>query len=261
MRVVALDGDVFEVEGVELGDGGVERERRERPRLTGELEPGLLDVVGVEVCVAQRVHEVADLETSHLGNHVREQGVGGDVERHAEEDVGAALVELAGQPALGDVELEHRVAGRQRHLRDVGDVPRADDVPAAVGVAPDLLDDLGDLVDVPTVRGRPRAPLVAVDRPEVAVVVGPLVPDRDAAVLEPLDVGVASEEPQQLGEDRPGVHLLRGDQREALAQVESHLVAEDALRPGAGAVVLLGAGVEDQLEEVEVLPHARDPTP
>ena len=27
-------------------------------------------------------------------------------ERHAEEDVGAALVELAGQPALRDVELE-----------------------------------------------------------------------------------------------------------------------------------------------------------
>ena len=98
--------------------------------------------------------------------------------------------------------------------RDVRDVPGADDVPAAVGVGPDLLDDLGDLVDVAAVGRRPGAPLVAVDRAEVAVLVGPLVPDRDAAVLQPLDVRVAAEEPQQLGEDRPGVDLLGGHQRE-----------------------------------------------
>ena len=108
------------------------------------------------------------------------------------------------------------MAGRERHLRDVGDVPGADDVAAAVGVAADLLDDLRDLVDVPAVRSRPAAPLVAVDRPEVAVLVGPLVPDRDATVLQPLHVGVAAQEPQQLREHRPGVDLLRGDQREAL---------------------------------------------
>ena len=96
------------------------------------------------------------------------------------------------------------------------------------GSGADLLDDLRDLVDVPAVGRRPRAPLVAVDRPEVAVGVGPLVPDRDAAVLEPLDVGVAAQEPQQLGEHRPGVDLLGGDQREPLGEVEAHLVAEHA---------------------------------
>ena len=117
------------------------------------------------------------------------------------------------------------------------------------------VDDLRDLVDVAPVRGRPGAPLVAVDRTEVAVLVGPLVPDRDAAVLEPLDVGVAAQEPQQLGEDRAGVHLLGRDQREAGGEVEPHLVAEDAAGPGAGAVALLDAVVEDPGEEVEVLLH------
>ena len=63
--------------------------------VAGQLEPGLVEVVEVEVRVAQRVHEVADLEAGHLGDHVGEQGVGRDVERHAEEDVGGALVELA----------------------------------------------------------------------------------------------------------------------------------------------------------------------
>src|SRR5690349_24579711 len=45
---------------------------------------------------------------------------------------------------------------------------------------------------------RPRPPLHAVDGPEITRGVGPLVPDRDAVVLEPLDVGVASEEPEEL---------------------------------------------------------------
>jgi hypothetical protein len=92
-------------------------------------------VVAVEVGVAERVHEVADLQPGHLRDHVREQRVGRDVERHAEEHVGGALVELAAEPSgpafrrRGHVELEQRVAGGERHLRDVGDVPGRDDVP------------------------------------------------------------------------------------------------------------------------------------
>ena len=54
---------------------------------------------------------------------------------HAEEDVGAALVELAGEPAVGDVELEQRVARRQRHRVDVRHVPGADDEAPRVGIA------------------------------------------------------------------------------------------------------------------------------
>jgi hypothetical protein len=59
-----------------------------------------------------------------LRDHQRQQRVRGDIERHAEEDVGAALVELARQPAVGHVELEQRVAGRSA-IFEVGHVPRA----------------------------------------------------------------------------------------------------------------------------------------
>ena len=124
-----------------------------------------------------------------------------------------------------------------------------------VGVAAQVVDQLRDLVDVLAGRRGPRAPLVAVDRSEVAVGVGPLVPDRDAAVLQPLHVGVAAEEPQQLGEDRPGVDLLGGDQREAGGQVEAHLVAEDGAGAGAGPIALLDPLVEDPVEEIEVDLH------
>ena len=104
---------------------------------------------------------------------------------------------------------------------------------------------------------RPGPPLVAVDRAEVAGVVGPLVPDRDAALLQPAHVGVAAQEPQQLADDRAHVQLLGRDDREALGQVEAHLVAEHAARAGAGAVGLVDAVRQDVVEEVEVLPHAR----
>src|SRR3712207_4722760 len=57
VRVVALDRDVLEVERVELGDRRVQPQGRQRPRLAGQLEPRLLEVVGVEVGVAEGVHE------------------------------------------------------------------------------------------------------------------------------------------------------------------------------------------------------------
>ena len=73
--------------------------------------------------VAEGVDELAGLQAGDLRHHHGQQRIGGDVERHAEEDVGGALVELAGELAVGDVELEQAVAGRQRLLVDVGRVP------------------------------------------------------------------------------------------------------------------------------------------
>ena len=64
------------------------------------------------MAISPRPDELVRLIAADLGHHQGEQRIGGDVERHPEKDVGAALVELAGEPALGDVELEERVAGR-----------------------------------------------------------------------------------------------------------------------------------------------------
>ena len=69
--------------------------------LAGQLDVGLLEVIQVEMGVAERVDEVADLEVADLGHQMGQQRVRGDVERDTEEDVGRALVELAGQPAVG----------------------------------------------------------------------------------------------------------------------------------------------------------------
>ena len=90
--------------------GSVERHAR-------QLLVHLLEMVAIQMAIAARPDEVAHFEIALLRQHVSEQRVGGDVERHAEEDVGAALVQLAAQASVRHVELEERVARHERHLR------------------------------------------------------------------------------------------------------------------------------------------------
>ncbi len=45
--------------------------------------------------VAERVHEFAGHEARDLRNHLGQERVGGDVERHAQKYVGRALIKLA----------------------------------------------------------------------------------------------------------------------------------------------------------------------
>src|SRR6185503_1737866 len=168
-------------------------------------------------------------------------------------EVGAALVHLARDAPVRDVELEEGVAGRQRHAIDVCRVPGRNDMAARIRPGGDVPDEVLDLVDFPPIGRAPVAPLVAVDRAELALVVGPFVPDRDAALLQPFHVGVAAQEPEQLVGDRLEVQLLGGEQGEAVAQVEAQLAAEHRQRAGAGAVGLARAARKHFAQQVEVL--------
>ena len=109
---------------------------------------------------------------------------------------------------------------------------------------------IGYLVDGAAVVIGPRTPLVSIHGPEVAVLIGPLVPDGHLIIVEVLDVGVAAQEPEQFVNDAAQVQFLGGEQREAVGHVEPHLVAEDALRASARAVGLHGTLVEDALQQV-----------
>ena len=60
----------------------------------------LLEVVRVEMQVAEGVDELAGLQAADLRDHQREQRVARDVERHAEKNIRAALVKLAAQFAV-----------------------------------------------------------------------------------------------------------------------------------------------------------------
>ena len=85
----------------------------------------------------------------------------------------------------------------------------------------------------------PGPPLVAIYRSELAaLVVTPAIPDVHTLLLEVFLVCVACQEPQQFVDDTFQVQFLRRHQGEAPAQVEAHLVSEDALGAHSGAVRL-----------------------
>ena len=71
-----------------------------------------------------------------------------------------------------NIELEHVMARRELHRLELANVPGVDDQAPRVGVAPDLVDDLGELVDLLAVRGTPAPPLRAINGTEFAILVG-----------------------------------------------------------------------------------------
>src|SRR5579863_9228146 len=90
MMLVAHELEILEGV-VEQGCGAApEIEPRRREGRARELQFRLLEMIAIEVAVAARPDEFARLEVALLGEHVGEQRVARDVERHAEEHIGAA---------------------------------------------------------------------------------------------------------------------------------------------------------------------------
>ena len=86
MRRVPLELKVLRLETVDLPllRPSPDPQRRERPRPIAQLLAEGLDVVGVDVRVAQGVDKVSRREAADVGEHAGEEGVGGDVEGDAE---------------------------------------------------------------------------------------------------------------------------------------------------------------------------------
>ena len=85
---------------------------------------------------------------------------------------------------------------------------------------------------------------------QIAVGIGPLVPDTNTAILEPLGIGVSVKEPEQLVNDGFKVQFLGGKQGKSLLQVEPHLVSEHAECAGAGAVTFLHSFTKYSVKQV-----------
>src|SRR5690606_10614362 len=147
MVLVADDLDVL-IPVIEDRVARRQAQHGERVWLAAELLGDLLNVIVVDVAVATGPDELARPVSGLRRHHVGQQGIAGEVERHAEEKVGAALVELAAQGAVGDVELEERMTRRQCHPVKLGDIPRRDDQPPGVWCGSDGVDHLRNLIDV-----------------------------------------------------------------------------------------------------------------
>ena len=185
-----------------------------------------------------------------------EERIAGDVEGNAEEDVCAALVELTVQATIHHLELEKCVTGRQRHVIDHRCVPGADDMTARIGVAGDLVDDEGELIDLSAIGALPAAPLGSVDGTEFSGFgVRPFIPDRDPCLLERPDVALPADEPEKFSNHRFQVNFLGGQERKPGAEIEPDLAAEEGASAGSGAIGLRDAILENVPQQFEVGLH------
>src|SRR5512145_2875315 len=62
MRIVAFQREVLELETEDVAHRGVDLHGRQRARLARQLQCGLFHVVGIQVRVAEGMHEIARLE-------------------------------------------------------------------------------------------------------------------------------------------------------------------------------------------------------
>src|SRR5437762_14031105 len=97
----------------------------------------------------------------------------------------------------------------QRHPADLSRIPCAHDESPALWIRFDLRDDAVDLIDAHAAFAAPIAPLRTVNATELAVVVGPFIPDCNAMFVEITNVRIAAQEPEQLVDDRFDVQLFR----------------------------------------------------
>ena len=79
-------------------------------------------------------------------------------------------------------------------------------------------------------------------------------------IVQPFHIRVAAEEPEQFVEDGLGVELLRGQQREAIAERKTCLCAEDRVSARPGAVGLELALLQDEPEQLVILINRESPT-
>jgi hypothetical protein len=91
--------------------------------LPGELSFNLLQVIGVEMSIAESMHKLPRLQTCDLSQHHRQKGIGGNIEWHTQEDISTTLIELTRKPAFRHIELKQTMAGGQSHMVDICRIP------------------------------------------------------------------------------------------------------------------------------------------
>jgi hypothetical protein len=94
-----------------------------------------------------------------------QQCVGGDIKRQTDKNITGPLVELTGKLSIGHIKLKKAVTGGEGHLVYIRRVPGHHKETSGIRIFFDLLHNLGDLVNHPSIGTVPGTPLVAVDRP------------------------------------------------------------------------------------------------
>ena len=95
MWLVPDEFEIFEFETVDVLGSRIQSHPWQWPAFPGELLARLVEMVFVKMEIAERVNEIARHEIDGLRHHHCEQRVRRNVERHTQEKIAAALVQLA----------------------------------------------------------------------------------------------------------------------------------------------------------------------
>lgn len=201
VRIVSLKGEVVKREVEDVVHSGVQVHPWKVSGSAFNLQAGLVQMVEVEMGIAKCVDELRWLQGTHLRDHQRQQGIRRNIKGDPKKNVCTSLVKLAGERSIGHIELKNDVARWQGHFIKLAHVPGTDDVAAGMRGALDLIYKPGDLVVTCSIGSLPRAPLVAVDRPQVPIFISPIIPDPYVIFVQVSDVRVTCQEPEQLVDD------------------------------------------------------------
>jgi len=235
MGIVTLQSEILIAEIVDVFDLRIQVHPGQWPEIARKLFPNLILMVFIDVQVAEGMNKIAWFQSGDLRHHHGQERVGGNVERHAQKEIRAALVKLAAETIAADIELEKRVTRRQSHLIQLTRIPSRNDQASAVRGFPYLLDDVVYLIDRPAVGRSPIAPLRAVDTAQVTIGIGPFIPDSHLVFVEILDIRITAQEPEQFMDDGTQMDLFGSQQRKGIPQREPGLGTEhgQCFDPGA----------------------------
>jgi len=170
-------------------------ELRELSWLPCKLDLQCIHMIQIDMAITHNMHKISRIEITYVRQHMRQQRIARNIERHPEPHIAATLIQLTAQSPSGprlllyllprlctwrswiaDIELREHVTRRQRHLRNVRRIPRTQYHPPVERICLELLHDLRQLVNALArivrlrvhVLGAKVPPLKAVDGAEVA---------------------------------------------------------------------------------------------
>jgi hypothetical protein len=101
VSLVILQLEILELESKDGPDLRVKLDLWQGVGLARELQTRLLQVIAIQVDIAESVDKITRLQVAYLGHHVSQQGIRSDVERHAKEDIRNAG-KAGRRPTIGD---------------------------------------------------------------------------------------------------------------------------------------------------------------
>lgn len=68
-----------------------------------------LDVININMSIANRMDKIAWFQASNMSNHVRQQSIAGNIERNTQTHIGGPLIQLTRKFTISNVELDKTI--------------------------------------------------------------------------------------------------------------------------------------------------------